>query len=84
MSIENNEKIENLLENVSEKLGVDKEKLRKSAQNGDISQTLKNLNPKDAQKLQKVLSDKEATQKLLSTPQAQQLLKKFIEGKNNG
>lgn len=84
MSINNNDQLENLLKNVSSKLGVDKENLKKSVQSGDISKAINNLDPKDANRLQKVLSDKEAAQKLLSTPQAQQLLKKFVEGKNNG
>ncbi len=84
MSTNNNDQLENLLKNVSDKLGVDKENLKQSVQSGDISKTLNNLDPKDANRLQKILSDKQATQKLLSTPQAQQLLKKFIEGNNNG
>ena len=38
---------------------------------------LGNLNANDAKKLQQVLNDPEAANKLLSTPQAQALLKKF-------
>ena len=43
---------------------------------------MKNLTPNQNKKLKEVLSDKEAIKKLLSTPKAQELLKKFTEGKN--
>ncbi len=39
---------------------------------------LNNLNANDAAKLQQVLSDKEAANKLLNSPQAQVLLKNFL------
>ena len=41
----------------------------------------KNLSPEASEKLKSVLSDKAACEKLLSTPQAKELLKKFTEGK---
>ena len=43
----------------------------------------KNLTPNQNKKLKEVLSDKEAVKKLLSTPKAQELLKKFTEDKND-
>ncbi len=42
----------------------------------------KNLTPNQSKKLQEVLSDKTAIEQLLSTPQAQELLKMFTEDKN--
>ena len=44
---------------------------------------MKNLTPNQNKKLKEVLSDKEAVKKLLSTPMAQELLKKFTEDKND-
>lgn len=44
---------------------------------------MKNLTPNQNKKLKEVLSDKEAIKKLLSTPKAQELLKKFTEDKND-
>lgn len=44
---------------------------------------MKKLNPTQSKKLQEVMSDKDALSKLLSTPQAQELLKKFMEDKND-
>lgn len=76
---QNNNQLDELLKTVSEKLGADSEKLRSSAQKGDLAQTLQNMKPEDAQRLQKILSDKNATEKLLATPQAQALLKKLME-----
>ncbi len=41
----------------------------------------KNLTPNQTKKLNEIMSDKSALQQLLSTPQAQQLLKKLSEDK---
>lgn len=43
---------------------------------------MKSLNPDQSKRLQEVLSDRNAMEQLLSTPQAQELFKKFTEGKN--
>jgi len=44
---------------------------------------MKKLNPSQNKKLQEVMSDRTALEQLLSTPQAQELLRKFTEGKND-
>lgn len=44
---------------------------------------MKNLNPSQTKKLQEVMSDRKALEQLLSTPQAQELLKKFMGDKND-
>ena len=80
MSGENNN-LENLINTISKKLGTDPNKLKDAAQNGNVNDIIKNLNQKDAEKIQKILSDKNATSKLLSTKKAQQLLKKFMGDK---
>ena len=56
-----------------------KQKNRQDAQDYLMQQ----LNPDQSKRLQELLSDKSAMEKMLSTPQAQELLKKFTEG-NNG
>ena len=73
-----NSQLDDLVALVSKKLGTDPEKLKKAAQSGRAQETLKNLESKESQKLKQILSDKEATAKLLSTPKAQQLLKKLL------
>lgn len=59
--------------------GVKEQKSSKGAEDF----LMKKLNPSQSQRLQEVLSDKDALRQLLSTPQAQELLKKFTEGKND-
>ena len=44
---------------------------------------MKKLNSSQSKKLQEVMSDKDALAQLLSTPQAQELLKKFMGDKND-
>ena len=77
----NNQSLDAMLEKASQKLGTDSEKLKSAASKGKISDLLKNLGSKEAQKVTNILSDKEATKKLLSTPKAQQLLKKLLGDK---
>lgn len=49
--------------------------------NKNISDLLNNLNKTDSEKVKEVLSDKNSISKLLSSPKAQELLKKFLGGK---
>ena len=81
MSNENNPNFENLLKSVSDKLGKSPEELKKASETGNIENLLGNLWPNDAQKIQKILSDKNAANKILSTPQAQSLIKKLLGDK---
>ncbi|ARP51175.1 MULTISPECIES: hypothetical protein [Caproicibacterium] len=46
-----------------------------------VQQLIQQLTPTEKQQLNNVLNSKEATQKLLSTPQAKELMKKFGGGK---
>ena len=78
MPNENNSSFENLLKSVSDKLGKSPEELKKASQTGNVDNLLKNLNPSDSQKIQKILSDKNVANKILSTPQAQSLIKKLL------
>lgn len=77
----NNQNVENLLKSVSSKLGKSPEELKNASQSGNMENLLNNLNPNDAQKIQKILSDKNAANKILSTPQAQSLIKQLLGDK---
>lgn len=57
----------------------EKEALSNGIQSGDISKFLGRLSPEESRRLQGILSDKQATERLLSTPQAQALLKKILK-----
>lgn len=81
MSNANNPKFENLLRSVAGKLGKSPEELQKANESGNVENLLGNLNPNDAQKIQKILADKNAANKILSTPQAQSLIKKLLGDK---
>lgn len=81
MSNANNPKFENLLKSVSDKLGKSPKELKKASETGNVENLLGNLNPNDAQKIQKILADKNAANKILSTPQAQSLIKKLLGDK---
>ena len=46
-----------------------------------LDSLMNQLSAQDRQKLESVLADKSATEKILSTPQAKQLLQKLMGGK---
>ena len=70
-----------VLKEAEKKMGMTPDEIKKAIDGKDVSKIMKNLGKADAQKVQKVLSNKESAMKLLSTPQAQALLKKFLGGK---
>ena len=72
------QQINNLLSEAEKVSGVDRNTLKSAAQGGDIDKMLSKLSPAQAKSLQKILSDKNATRQLLSTPQAQKLLMKIL------
>ena len=60
------------------------EKMKNQKDNKEAQDFLmKKLNPSQSKKLQEVMSDRNALEKMLSTPQAQELLKKFMGDKND-
>ena len=60
------------------------EKMKNQKDNAETQDFLmKKLNPSQTKKLQEVMSDKNAIAQMLSTPQAQELLKKFMGDKND-
>ena len=74
--MEQNE-LEKLLKIASERLGTSPEQLKQGAQQGELSQLISNLDPVDAQSLQRVLNDRDAAQKLLDTPEAKELMRRL-------
>ncbi len=74
----NNDELQKLLGTAAQRLGTSPQQLKQQAENGTLQQLLGRLSANDAAKLQQVLSDKDAANRLLSTPQAQMLMKKFL------
>ena len=75
-----NEELQSLLNTMAQRLGCQPEDLKASAQSGDFSQMLSSLSANDAARVQKVLSDRDAAARLLSSPQAQDLLRRLTGG----
>ena len=57
------------------------DKLKNAAKSGNIDEVLKNLSPEQATILNKVLSDKKATEEILSSPQAAAIMKALYGNK---
>lgn len=77
----NQNQLEALLKITSQRLGTTPEALKQAAQSGDLSKMLGGAGQKESAAMQRVLSDPDAAKKLLSTPQAQKLLK-MLQGNN--
>ena len=78
---DSNENLQDLINTASQRLGTTPEDLKKASQQGNVQNLLNQLDGEQAKKVQQILNDKEASQKLLNTPQAQALLKKPMGGK---
>lgn len=77
----NDENLQDLINTASQRLGTTPENLKQASQQGNVQNLLNQLDGEQAKKVQQILNDKEASQKLLSSPQAQALLKKLMGGK---
>lgn len=62
--------------------GLDAKKIEELKKSGNAEQLINNLSNEQKEKLNAVLNDKEALQKVLKSPQAIALLKMFGGGKN--
>ncbi len=78
---EKEKQIQNIINSLAQKLGESPEKIKSNAQGGDIGNLLNKMDSKQAEKIQDILNDKEKTEKLLKTPQAQALIKKLMGDK---
>lgn len=77
-----NNDLNKMMKNAQQKTGIDMQKMKQAADNGKLDDFInKNLSTDATKQLKNVLSNKEAAEKLLSTPQAKELMKKLMEGK---
>lgn len=77
----NNSNLEDLMKKISEKLNIDQNQLSKAENKKEIDNILNKASPSDIEKAKKIISDKSTLSKVLSTPAAKQILKKFLGGK---
>lgn len=75
------EELDAMIRSVAAQLNADPESIRSSVEKGSPNDLLKKLNPKDAAMLQQALADKETTARILSSPQAQEIIRKLMERK---
>ncbi|MBQ0098248.1 MAG: hypothetical protein KBS62_04870 [Oscillospiraceae bacterium] len=73
-----NEQMKRIFEQLSEKLGTSQDKIESAVQNGNYKELFSNLDDEKRMKIEQILSDKEQTQKLLSSKQAQALMRKLM------
>lgn len=66
-----------LLNMLAQHLGKSPEEIQQQAASGNLAGLMQNMNPNDAAALQKVLNDQQAIQKLISSPQAQDLMRRL-------
>ena len=59
---------------------IDVDELKKAVQSGNVDGYMsKNLPPNKKKKIKQVLSDKNATEKILNKPEAKALMQKFMK-----
>ncbi len=77
----NQKNLDALLNLASKKFGTTPDELKKNLQNGDIGQVIQGMSKEDSQKLQEALNNKKLTEKILGSPEAQELMKKLSDKK---
>lgn len=73
-------KLNQMLDDASKELTQNKEVMER-VKGKKPQEILKTLKPDDAKKLKQIMDDPELTKKILSSPQAQALMKQFMGGK---
>lgn len=69
---------DNNIQSMIKKANINLDELKKASQNGNAEEYISKKLPKGAgDKIKKILSDKETTQKILSSPEAQKLFEQL-------
>lgn len=79
MNVPNQKQYEALLKIAGQKLGTTPENLKNQIENGTFDSAVKNMNQQQAMIFKQAISDPKFAEKILSSPQAQQLYKKLSE-----
>ncbi len=74
----NNEQINSLINQLSQRLNADSDEVRDALEKGNLTRVLSNMDSRQAEKISQILSDEEQSRKVLSSPQAQALIKKLM------
>lgn len=73
----NQKSIDALINMVSKKMGTSSDELKKDLLKGNINKLTKGMSAEDSAKLKQALANKDLTQKILSSPEAQELMRKL-------
>lgn len=76
-------KMEDLLRSAANQTGIDPDVIRQAIQQGNGQDLLNRLPPQEAERLRPFLNDPNAAAKIIATPQAQALLKKWFGDDNS-
>lgn len=74
----NNEQINNMIEQLSQRLNTDASSVESALKKGNLDKVLTKMDKKQADKIQRILSDPDEAQKMLSSPQAQAIIRKLM------
>ncbi len=70
-----------LLNLASKKLGTTPEELQAQLESGSFEKAVSGMNPTDSKRLKEALANPKVAEKILSTPQAQEIYKKLTDNK---
>lgn len=70
-----------LLGMASKKVGTSPQNLKNDLEKGNLDNVMKGMNPSDSKKLKETLSNKQMMDKIMNSPEAQALMKKFSDKK---
>lgn len=77
MNNSNQDQINRIVNNLTQKFNSNPKQVSAVPSKSEVDNILKGLDPQQASKIKSILNDPETTKKLLQSPQAQALIKKF-------
>lgn len=79
----NSSSFDELLSKAGASAGTSPEKLRQAAKDGKLNEIFKGMDKEQLGKVQKILKDREATERILNSPQAQELMRRLRGNKGS-
>lgn len=79
MTFKNNDSLNELINAAGQKIGENPADIKSAIDSGKLDNIVKKMKPEDQKRFTEVLSNPELAKKMLQTPQAQMLIKKFMK-----
>lgn len=83
MTFQNNNQFDNLIKEAGQKMGGNPQQLKQAIDAGKLDDVVNKMHPNDAQRFKEVMSNPILAKQMLQTPQAQMLIKKFMNDSAN-